>query len=189
MTTSLKKDSSVILMNPDRNPVVIPSSVTVKQEGNKFTFSSSAGTLNYQVHHQIGVRQEEDKLYFSLLNPKFRCQVGTARTNIGNIIIGLTEGYNKKLNLVGVGYKAKLEGSVLTLNLGKSHPDKYDIPKDVKITLPSQTEIQLSSIDKQLLGLVAANIRNFRPAKSDPYKGKGVRDADKVIVLKEVKKK
>lgn len=188
MTTALKKDN-VVLMKPERNPVVIPSSVTVKQEGNSFTFSSSAGTLSYQVHEHVGVRQEEDKLYFSLLNPKFRCQVGTARTNISNIIIGLTEGYTKKLNLVGVGYKAKLEGAALVLNLGKSHPDRYDIPKDVKITLPSQTEIELSSIDKQLLGLVAANIRSFRPAKDDPYKGKGVRDADKTIVLKEVKKK
>tara|TARA_B110000459_G_C16624315_1_gene504052 strand:+ start:2948 stop:3520 length:573 start_codon:yes stop_codon:yes gene_type:complete len=190
MTTSLNKDSSVILMKPERNPVVIPSSVTIKKEGNnKYTFSSAAGTLTYQVHEHIGIRQEEDKLYFSLLHPKFRCQVGTARTNVSNIMIGLTKGYDKKLTLVGVGYKAKLEGNILVLNLGKSHPDKYDIPEEVKVVLPSQTEIQLSSINKELLGLVAANIRNFRPSKSDPYKGKGVRYADKVIVLKEVKKK
>jgi large subunit ribosomal protein L6 len=190
MTTSLKKDSSVILMKPERNPVVIPSSVTIKKEANnKYIFSSATGTLTYKLHEHIAVRQEEDKLYFSLLHPKFRCQVGTARTNVSNIMIGLTAGYNKKLTLVGVGYKAKLDGAMLVLNLGKSHPDKYEIPKEVQITLPSQTEIQLNSIDKQLLGLVAANIRNFRPSKSDPYKGKGVRYADKVIVLKEVKKK
>ena len=176
-----------VLMRAERNPVVLGDNITLATEGSTLVFNGPKGSLSYTVHPHVGVRNEDGTMYFSLLNPKSRSQVGTTRARIVNIIEGLTKGFEKKLQLVGVGYKVKLDGSnKLVLNLGKSHPDTYTLPETVKVQVPSQTEIVLTSIDKVVLGQVAAEIRAFRPP--EPYKGKGVRYANEVISLKEVKK-
>ena len=176
-----------ILMRAERNPLAIPEAVTVKTEGQTFTFSSSKGTLAYNVHRDVSCSIADGVISFELTNPKAKEQVGTTRKRIENILKGLTTGFEKKLLLVGVGYKAKLEGSSkINLSLGKSHPDIYNVPAAVSITMPNQTEIVLQSIDNVLLGQVAANIRALRPP--EPYKGKGIRYSDESISLKEVKK-
>ena len=187
MALDAKNIEEKILMRAERNPVEIPEAITVVNEGSKYTFSSVKGSLTYDVHSDVLCEFKDKVMTFSLLNPKSRSQVGTAKARIINILEGITKGYEKKLLLVGVGYKAKLEGSnKLMLSLGKSHPDIYNIPEDVKISLPNQTEIILTSIDKVKLGQVAADIRSLR--SPEPYKGKGIRYADEVISLKEVKK-
>jgi len=187
MALDAKNVEERILMRAERNPVTIPEGITVANEGNKYTFSSAKGSLTYDVHADVLCSLKDNVISFSLVNVKSKSQVGTAKTRINNILEGITKGYEKKLLLVGVGYKAKLEGSnKLVLNLGKSHNDVYIVPADVKITLPNQTEINLTSIDKVRLGQVAADIRSLR--SPEPYKGKGIRYADEVISLKEVKK-
>ena len=187
MSVAVQNTEERILMRAERNPLVVPSSVNVVAEGQTFTFSSSKGTLTFCVHPAVKCTLDDGKISFELVNLKAKSQVGTARKRIQNIILGLTEGFQKKLLLVGVGYKAKLEGtSKINLNLGKSHPDIYNVPSDVKIEMPNQTEIVLTSIDNVLLGQVAANIRSLRPP--EPYKGKGIRYHDEVITVKEVKK-
>lgn len=176
-----------ILMRAERNPISIPSDIKVVAEGQLLTFTSAKGSLSYSVHPAVNCTLDGDTISFELVNVKSKSQVGTTRARIQNIIVGLTIGFQKKLMLVGVGYKAKLEGSSkVVLNLGKSHPDVYEIPGAVKIEMPNQTEIVLSSIDNVLLGQVAANIRSLRPP--EPYKGKGIRYHDETITLKEVKK-
>ncbi|MEE3002757.1 MAG: 50S ribosomal protein L6 [Pseudomonadota bacterium] len=176
-----------ILMRAERNPLTIPEAVTVKVEGQTFSFSSTKGSMSYNLHPDVTFSITDGVISFTLTNPKSREQVGTARKRIENILKGLTVGFEKKLLLVGVGYKAKLEGSSkINLSLGKSHPDIYDVPAAVTVTMPNQTEIVLQSIDNVLLGQVAANIRSLRPP--EPYKGKGIRYSDESISLKEVKK-
>ncbi len=187
MSVAVQNTEERILMRSERNPLSIPSDVKVVADGQNFTFSSSKGTLTYVVHSAVKCTIDGELISFELLNLKARPQVGTARARIQNIIKGLTIGFQKKLMLVGVGYKAKLEGSSkISLSLGKSHPDVYDVPSQVKVEMPNQTEIVLSSIDNVLLGQVAANIRALR--SPEPYKGKGIRYDDEVITLKEVKK-
>jgi large subunit ribosomal protein L6 len=178
---------SRILMRAERTPLVIPEGVQVEQQGLQYTFTSSKGSLSYRVHTDVDCKIEGNAIHLSLLNLKSKSQVGTTRARFQNIIQGLTAGFEKKLLLVGVGYKANLEGaSRLVLNLGKSHKDIYEIPAGISINLPNQTEIILAGIDKVQLGQVAADIRSLRPP--EPYKGKGIRYSDEVISLKEVKK-
>ena len=176
-----------VLMRAERTPLVVDEKVKVEVDGKKFTFTGPKGTLSYNVHNHVGCEFKEQAIVFSLLNIKSKSQLGTTKARMSNILEGVTKGFQKKLQLVGVGYKVKLEGSnKLVLNLGKSHPDTYTLPESVKVEVPSQTEILLTSIDKVVLGQVAAEIRAFRPP--EPYKGKGVRYSDEVIILKEVKK-
>ena len=179
--------NKIILTRAERNPLIVPESVKIEQTNNSFKFSSSNGSLSINIHHDVECIVADGKISFRLKNQKSKAQVGTARANIANIITGLTKGFEKKLELKGVGYKAKLDGSnKIVLSLGKSHPDIFEIPAGVEVKLPSQTDIVLTSIDNVLLGQAAANIRAFRPP--EPYKGKGVRYADEQISLKEVKK-
>ena len=138
--------------------------------------------------NQVAVKIESDQLLVNATSKsKFsRAAAGTYRSLINNMVIGVTEGYKKELELVGVGYRAKTQGKMLNLTLGFSHPVNYQIPDGIEISTPSQTEVVINGIDKQKVGQVAAELRAFRPP--EPYKGKGVRYKDEQITLKETKK-
>lgn len=170
-------------------PVNIPAGVEVKLDGQLLTVKGKNGELVRTIHNSVEVKQENDALTFA---PRegvegANAQAGTARALVNAMVIGVTEGFTKKLQLVGVGYRAQLKGNVLSLSLGYSHPIEHALPAGVTAECPSQTEIVLKSSDKQLIGQTAANIRAYR--RPEPYKGKGVRYADEVVRTKEAKKK
>jgi large subunit ribosomal protein L6 len=170
-------------------PVSIPSGVTVSVNGQSLEVKGSKGVMNHVVHDEVGISQEEGSVSFvprTESKPVFAL-VGTTRALLNNMIKGVTEGFDRKLELVGVGYRAQAQGKVLNLTLGFSHPVEYPVPEGITIETPSQTEILVKGIDKQVVGQVAAEIRAFRPP--EPYKGKGVRYSDERIVRKEAKKK
>lgn len=172
-----------------KNPVSIPKGVEVSLENQQINIKSQKGCLTHLIHQKVVVNQEEGKLTFA---PREKSQAaialaGTTRAIVSNYVQGVTQGFERRLTLIGVGYRAEARGKVLGLTLGFSHPINFDIPEGVVVETPSQTEIIIKGIDKQLVGQVAANIRRFRPP--EPYKGKGVRYAKEVIVLKEAKKK
>jgi large subunit ribosomal protein L6 len=135
------------------------------------------------------VKQDGDKLVFEAANDSTQANAmsGTLRALVSNMVNGVTRGFEKKLNLVGVGYRAQAQGDRLNLTLGFSHPVVHQMPKGVKVETPTQTEILIKGNDRQLVGQVAAEVRAYRPP--EPYKGKGVRYADEVVVIKETKKK
>jgi len=171
------------------NPVELPSGVEVKLGAGEIEVKGGKGTLSLALNEAVEVNQDGSALTFAAKNgSKFsRAMSGTTRALVNNMVTGVSAGFTKKLQLVGVGYRAAVQGQKLNLTLGFSHPVEYELPKDVKAEVPSQTEIVLSSIDKQLLGQVAAEIRAYRPP--EPYKGKGVRYADEHVRRKEAKKK
>ena len=171
------------------SPVEILSGVEVKVAGQTITFKGKNGEMSLNVNNKVNFSQEDNVLKFS---GKENVQdsvamAGTMRSLANNMVIGVGTGYEKKLQLVGVGYRAALQGNKLDLSLGFSHPVLYDIPADIKIETPSQTEIVVSGADKQKVGQVSAEIRAYRPP--EPYKGKGVRYADERVIRKEAKKK
>jgi large subunit ribosomal protein L6 len=172
-----------------KRPVVIPAGVTVKVESGIISVKGPKGTATQPLHHLTGIAQEGSEIQVTALgNSKLaKALSGTTRALVHNMVLGVTTGYEKKLTLVGVGYRAKLQGSTLNLTLGFSHPLDHEIPAGITIECPSQTEILVKGIDKQLVGQVASDIRAYRPP--EPYKGKGVRYANEVIILKEAKKK
>ncbi len=172
-----------------KNPVALPTGVEFKAEGQLITIKGSKGTLQKTFHSAVQVFKEENVIKVAARDGHIAADAhaGTARALINNMVTGVNHGFEKKLTLVGVGYRAQAQGKTLNLTLGFSHPVKYDMPAGVTVETPSQTEIVLKGIDKQLLGQVAADIRAYRPP--EPYKGKGVRYADEVIILKEGKKK
>lgn len=170
-------------------PVMIPSGVTVSVNGQSLEVKGSKGAMNHEVHEQVGINQESDSVSFV---PRAETKpvialVGTTRALVNSMIKGVSEGFERKLELVGVGYRAQAQGKVLNLTLGFSHPVEYPVPEGITIETPSQTEILVKGIDKQVVGQVAAEIRAYRPP--EPYKGKGVRYSDERIVRKEAKKK
>jgi large subunit ribosomal protein L6 len=172
-----------------KNPVPIPNGVEVSIGNQQISIKSNKGCLVHTIHKDVLVNQEGDKLIFA---PRKESQAavalaGTTRAIVNNNVQGVTQGFEKKLVLVGVGYRAEARGKILGLTLGFSHPVNFDIPEGVTVETPTQTEIIIKGVDKQLVGQVAANIRRFRPP--EPYKGKGVRYANEVIILKEAKKK
>lgn len=169
-----------------KNPVTIPSGVEVKLTGQHIDAKGPKGQLALSVHHGVEVKQEENTLTFKMRNAANKAHAGTARALAQNLITGVSIGFEKKLTLIGVGYRAQLKGKVLNLQLGFSHPIDFSIPEGITIETPSQTEIVIRSADKQKLGQVAAEIRGFRPP--EVYKGKGVRYADEHIQIKETKK-
>lgn len=171
------------------NPVELPSGVDVTLKGQDLSVKGSKGSLELKIHDSVTVKQEDNALKFSANSTEksSRALSGTMRALVNNMVIGVSRGFEKKLLLNGVGYRAKAAGKTLNLTLGFSHPIDYDLPEGVKAETPAQTEIVLSSVDKQLLGQVAAEIRAFRPP--EPYKGKGVRYADEHVRRKEAKKK
>jgi large subunit ribosomal protein L6 len=171
------------------NPVELPSGVEVKFEGQEISVKGSKGTLALFVNDGIEIKQEDKKLSFAAKNTSKKCVAlaGTTRSLVNNMVLGVTQGFERKLVLNGVGYRAKAAGKTINLILGFSHDVNYDLPDGVSAETPSQTEIVLKSTDKQLLGQVASEIRAFRPP--EPYKGKGVRYADEHVRRKEAKKK
>ena len=172
-----------------KNPVSIPSGVSVKIEGGKVTAKGSKGELSLVLNPLVKIAEEDGSLQLSAANSSKASSAmsGTYRSLVNNMVVGVSEGFERKLTLIGVGYRAKASGSSLDLTLGFSHPVVYQLPQGVTAETPTQTEILLKSADKQLLGQVAAEVRAFRPP--EPYKGKGVRYADERVRLKEAKKK
>lgn len=170
-------------------PVILPGGVEVKIDGQALTVKGGKGTMSWGVHEKVEVKQEDNSLVFAgRSNAKQDWALaGTTRALVNNMVVGVSEGFEKKLELNGVGYRAKASGKTLNLTLGFSHPVDYDLPEGVSVETPSQTEIVLKGCDKQQLGQVAAEIRAFRPP--EPYKGKGVRYADEYVRRKEAKKK
>jgi len=171
------------------SPVELPSGVEVKLTDKEIEVKGGKGSLVLARNSVVEINQDGSALTFAAKNStKFsRAMSGTTRALVNNMVTGVTQGFQKKLQLIGVGYRVQAQGKSLNLTLGFSHPVVYDLPEGVKAEIPSQTEIVLSSADKQKLGQVAAEIRAFRPP--EPYKGKGVRYADENVRRKEAKKK
>ena len=170
-------------------PVEIPAGVEVTLNGQEITVKGKQGTLNRVINEAVLVAQEENTLT-TVPRDGFAngwAQAGTARAVINNMVIGVSQGFERKLLLQGVGYRAQAQGSKINLTLGFSHPVVHEMPDGIKVETPSQTEIVLKGADKVVIGQVAADIRGYRPP--EPYKGKGVRYADEVVRRKEAKKK
>ncbi len=174
-------------------PITIPSGVEVSVEGTSMTVKGKLGQMNMTLNPLVKIENTDNVLTFSISNvdskdeKKAWAQAGTARANTANLVQGVSEGWEKKLTLIGVGYRAKAMGKKLNLTLGFSHPVNYQLPEDISVETPSQTEIVVKGIDKQKVGQVAAEIRSYRPP--EPYKGKGVRYTDEYVVRKDAKKK
>lgn len=172
-----------------KKPVVIPSGVEVKVDGHSVAVKGPRGATTFLVHKRVRVAHDGNALVVES-SPEVdtgMTMAGTMRALLGNVITGVSQGFERKLELVGVGYRAQMRGQTLNLTLGFSQPIDYAIPQGVAIETPSQTEIVIRGVDKQLVGHVAAQIRAFRPP--EPYKGKGVKYAGERIVRKEAKKK
>ena len=171
------------------NPVELPSGVEANLNAQELSIKGSKGALNLNIHSGVEIKQEDNRLLFSARdNAKIsRAMSGTTRALVSNMVLGVTAGFEKKLQLQGVGYRAKVSGNVLNLTLGFSHPINYQLPEGVSAETPSQTDIIIKGVDKQQVGQVAAEVRAFRPP--EPYKGKGVRYADERVHRKEAKKK
>ncbi len=170
-------------------PVVIPDGVEVKLSGQVISVKGKNGELTRTIHSGVNVQQKENELVFT---PRADVadgwtQAGTTRALLNAMVIGVTEGFTRKLQLVGVGYRAAVKDNVVSLALGFSHPINHKLPAGITVECPTQTEIILKGADKQLIGQVAADLRAYR--RPEPYKGKGVRYADEVVRIKETKKK
>lgn len=172
-----------------KNPIVLPQGVQVSLTANEIAVKGPLGAIQFPVNPAVKVEQEGDALLCRPVEGVANSGAlsGTVRAIVANMVAGVSKGFERKLTLVGVGYRAQAQGDVLNLTLGFSHPVAHKMPAGVKVETPSQTEIIIKGIDKQLVGQVAAEVRAYR--KPEPYKGKGVRYADEVIVLKETKKK
>ena len=170
-----------------KNPVTIPSGVEVKLSASEISVKGSKTTLAMPVNGDVEIKQEDNVLTFEPKDSskKSNAMAGTTRALVNNMVVGVSEGFEKKLQLIGVGYRAQAQGKKLNLTLGFSHPVEFQLPEGVTAETPSQTEILLKAADKQLLGQVAAKIRAYRPP--EPYKGKGVRYADEHVRRKEEK--
>jgi large subunit ribosomal protein L6 len=169
-------------------PVELPSGVTATIAAEAVTIKGAKGSLSLPLSPGVSVAQEEKKLQVSFADPDVsRTSAGATRAHLANMVRGVTKGYEKKLELVGVGFRAQLQGKTLNLTLGFSHPVNFPIPEGISIETPTQIEIIVKGIDRQKVGQVAAEIRAVRPP--EPYKGKGVRYAGEQITLKEGKKK
>lgn len=172
-----------------KNPVAVPSGVEVKIEPGKVSVKGPKGALEQNLHPLVTVKQEGNLLKFERANDSMlaRAVSGTTRALVNNMVTGVSKGFEKKLTIIGVGYRAAVQGKKLNLTLGYSHPIAYDIPAGITIEAPDQTNLVVKGADRQLVGQVAAEIRGFRPP--EPYKGKGVRYLDEQVAKKEAKKK
>lgn len=172
-----------------KKPVAIPSGVTAKVDGQKVSVKGSKGELFFVVPDDVDVKFENNEIKVDPRggSKKARSLWGTSRAQVNNLILGVSQGFEKKLEITGVGYKAAVQGKVLQLSLGYSHDIAYPIPDGVNVVTPKPTEIIISGIDKRHVGQVAAEIREYRGP--EPYKGKGVRYSDEFIFRKEGKKK
>jgi len=171
------------------NPVNIPSGVDATISGEAITVKGSLGTLSQPASTLVNVKRDGDTVVFEATNGSKAANAmsGTLRALVANMVTGVSSGFEKKLTLIGVGYRAQAQGDKLNLSLGFSHPVVHQMPKGIKVETPQQTEVVVKGIDKQLVGQVAAEIRAYRPP--EPYKGKGVRYTDEHVVRKETKKK
>ncbi len=172
-----------------KEPIELPKGVEFKHDGNLVTLKGGKGELSLELNSEVELKQDGNTLSLAPRSgSRFATAVaGTMRSIIANMAQGVSEGFERKLELVGVGYRAQVQGKKLNLTLGFSHPVEYTAPEGITVEAPSQTEIVIRGADKQQVGQVSAEIRRFRPP--EPYKGKGVRYADERIVLKEAKKK
>jgi len=172
-----------------KQPVPVPAKVSVEIAGQDIRVKGPKGELTHTLHAKVGIKQEDGVLRLVPVGEDQQAwaQAGTARAVLANMVTGVSAGFQRKLTLVGVGYRAAAKGNVLSLSLGFSHPVDYQVPAGVTAETPSQTEIVISGSDKQKVGQVAAEIRAYRPP--EPYKGKGVRYSDEVVLRKEAKKK
>ena len=172
-----------------KNPVPVPSNVEVKMTSTEITVKGPLGTLQRNLNPDVTIEHTGDQLLVKIANnsKQSNAMSGTLRALLANMVHGVPKGFDKKLLLVGVGYRAAAAGELLNLTLGFSHPVAHKMPAGIKVETPTQTEILIKGIDKQQVGQVAAEVRAYR--KPEPYKGKGVRYADEVIVMKETKKK
>ena len=171
------------------NPIALPSGVEVKLQGQHVSVKGSRGSMEFNIHPHVELAQEDGELKVAARNASqaAKALAGTTRAVVNNMVTGVSQGFEKRLVIQGVGYRAQAQGRKLNLQLGFSHPVEYDLPEGIEAQTPSQTEIVLSGVNKQLVGQVAAEIRAFRPP--EPYKGKGVRYADERVRRKEAKKK
>lgn len=170
-----------------KSPVNVPKGVEVTLNDRALSVKGGKGSLSLALTDGIQVLQEGEELTVSYDSDAHKAMAGTTRMLVNNMVVGVTTGWQKKLVLNGVGYRAKAEGSVLNLTLGLSHPVNYELPEGVSAETPTQTEVVVSGIDKQAVGQAAAEIRAFRPP--EPYKGKGIRYADEHVRRKDAKKK
>jgi large subunit ribosomal protein L6 len=172
-----------------KNPIPLPAGVEAQIGATAITIKGSLGTLTLAASPAVEVKVEGGALHCARVAGVENASAlwGTMRANLNNMVIGVTKGFEKKLTLVGVGYRAQAQGDVVNLTLGFSHPVVHKMPAGVKVETPTQTEIIVKGVDKQQVGQVAAEIRAYR--SPEPYKGKGVRYADEVVALKETKKK
>jgi len=172
-----------------KNPVGVPAGVEVSLSENEIIIKGPLGSIKQQLASEVSIVREGDNLLCKALNDSKHsvAMSGTLRALLANMVEGVSKGFERKLTLVGVGYRAQAAGDTLNLSLGFSHPVVYKMPEGVSVSTPTQTEVVLKGADKQRVGQVAAEIRVYR--QSEPYKGKGVRYSDEVVSLKETKKK
>lgn len=172
-----------------KNPVAIPAKVEVVLSADNIAISGPLGKLSHPLTGAVKLAREGEAITFEAANDSqhSRAMSGTLRALVANMVQGVSQGFVRKLTLVGVGYKAQAQGAVLNLELGYSHPINHKMPAGVTVETPSITEVILKGVDKQVIGQVAAQIRAYRAP--EPYKGKGVRYSDEVVVIKETKKK
>lgn len=171
------------------SPIEIPKGVEVTLNGQDIKVKGPKGELNHTTHDAVEIAKNDTVLTFAARNPEqgSKALAGTTRALVNNMVTGVNQGFEKKLTLIGVGYRAQAQGKVLNLSLGFSHPVEFQVPEGITIETPSQTEVIVKGVNKQQVGQVAANIRAYRPP--EPYKGKGVRYSDEHVVRKEAKKK
>jgi len=170
-------------------PIAVPQGVDVSINAEKISIKGSLGTLARQVNPLVAVKNEGGKLTFVPTNETVEADAmsGTMRALVANMVNGVSKGFEKKLNLVGVGFRAQAQGQKLNLQIGFSHPVAKDMPAGITVQCPTQTEIVIKGADRQVVGQIAAEVRAIRPP--EPYKGKGIRYADEKVALKETKKK
>jgi large subunit ribosomal protein L6 len=171
-----------------KKPIPLPTGVQINFQGNQVQVKGPMGTLAMQIHDDVSASVTDGVLNVTAANeaPRAWAQAGTARALLNNMVTGVSQGYQRKLEIVGVGYRAQAKGPVLNLTLGYSHPVEFAVPEGITVETPTQTEILIKGVDKQQVGQVAANIRAYR--RPEPYKGKGVKYAGEQILRKEAKK-
>ena len=169
--------------------VPVPDKVQITVDASEVTVKGPLGTLKQPITREVVVKLENNQVTFAAADESKAANAlsGTMRANVANMVKGVKEGFQKKLTLVGVGYRAQAQGNKLNLTLGFSHPISYALPEGIKAETPTQTEILIKGVDRQKVGQVAAEVRAYKPP--EPYKGKGVRYADEQVVIKETKKK
>jgi large subunit ribosomal protein L6 len=172
-----------------KKPIEVPEGVTVEVNGQDVKAKGAKGELSLRIHDDVSVKMEDNVISFA---PRTQSQLAkklypTMRTLVNNIVVGVTEGYEKNLEIHGVGLRGNMQGNTLVMQLGYSHEVRYDVPQGVQVAVEEQTKIKVTGIDKQLVGEVAAKIRSFKTP--EPYKGKGIRYSDEYVMRKEGKKK